>query len=356
MAERWFTPLCRTPLGLIQNGPGRDSPDKQLLKRHPVSMSWAVKPAPTGRKHHVSIKTFYQEQQKHRQMRRRFVRHFHNGVKEKRLFDREWAWSSFSLLVVFRWPSGSFAQQYIHTSGQSCHMSLDSLDSCDFIHANHFKIKNHIRQTYATNKDIFLLRSVYKVWQPTREVSGCLNSESKCDVALRLEYIEVTKWPQSVRLHDTWENRITVLVRLWWDFLTHVYTLVWLKSDRIGFLIVGLKHLDYLIDSCITPACICSIRSDRISAFCAGSRFFSRGREPEVEGWRRRWRWWRRRWWRRWRRRCLSSEITARKSANVHLVGVIMIHYIQMYKHVASSRSLYTIFHECRGSLLLLVT
>ena len=41
----------------------------------------------------------------------------------------------------------------------------------------------------------------------------------------------------------------------------HVYTLVWLKSDQIGFLIVGLKLLDYSIDSRITLACIRSIRS-----------------------------------------------------------------------------------------------
>ena len=38
-------------------------------------------------------------------------------------------------------------------------------------------------------------------------------------------------------------------------FKMHVYTLAWLKSDRIRFLIVGLKHADYLIDSRITPAC-----------------------------------------------------------------------------------------------------
>ena len=47
-----------------------------------------------------------------------------------------------------------------------------------------------------------------------------------------------------------------------WIFKMHVYTLVWIKSDQIGFLIVGLKHLDYSIDSCITPACIHSIRLD----------------------------------------------------------------------------------------------
>ena len=34
----------------------------------------------------------------------------------------------------------------------------------------------------------------------------------------------------------------------------HVYTLVWLKSDQIGFLIVELKHPDYSIDSGINPA------------------------------------------------------------------------------------------------------
>ena len=44
----------------------------------------------------------------------------------------------------------------------------------------------------------------------------------------------------------------------------HVYTLVWLKSDWIGFLIVELKHPDYPIDSRITPACIRSSGSDRI--------------------------------------------------------------------------------------------
>ena len=46
----------------------------------------------------------------------------------------------------------------------------------------------------------------------------------------------------------------------------HVYTLVWLKSDQIGFLIVELKYPDYSIDSHITPACIRSSGSDRIFA------------------------------------------------------------------------------------------
>ena len=55
----------------------------------------------------------------------------------------------------------------------------------------------------------------------------------------------------------------------------HAYSLVWLKSDRIRFLIVGLKHLIYSIDSRITPACICSIRLDSDFTFCAGSILFS---------------------------------------------------------------------------------
>ena len=105
----------------------------------------------------------------------------------------------------------------------------------------------------------------------------------------------------------------------------HVYTWVWLKSDRTGFLIVGLKHLDYSIDSRITHACIHSIRLDSDFAFCAGSRFFSQGREPEVEG---------------WQRQCLSSEITASKSAIVHLVCVIIMYTIyEMYKDKALSCS-----------------
>ena len=76
-------------------------------------------------------------------------------------------------------------------------------------------------------------------------------------------------------------------------------------------------------------------------AFCAGLRFFSRGCEPKVEGWR-------------W---CLSSQTTTSKSTIVHLVCVIIMYTIyKMFKDVASSCSLYAIFLECRGSLLLLVT
>ena len=66
-----------------------------------------------------------------------------------------------------------------------------------------------------------------------------------------------------------------------------------------------------------------------------GSRFSSRGCEPEVEG-------------RRWR---LPSKITASKSTIVHLVCVIITYTIyKMYKDVASPRSLNAIFLACRGS------
>ena len=54
----------------------------------------------------------------------------------------------------------------------------------------------------------------------------------------------------------------------------HVYTLVWLKSDQIGFLKVELKHLDYTIDSCITPACLRSIRLDQILRSAQVRNFF----------------------------------------------------------------------------------
>ena len=115
-----------------------------------------------------------------------------------------------------------------------------------------------------------------------------------------------------------------------------VYTLVGALSpikigpDQISH---RLKHLDYSIDSRITRACIRSIRLDSDFAFCTGLRFFSRDREPEVEG----------------RRRHLSSELITSKSAIVHLVCVIIMYAIyEMYKDVASSCSLYAIFLECR--------
>ena len=78
---------------------------------------------------------------------------------------------------------------------------------------------------------------------------------------------------------------------------------------RFRFLIVRLKHPDYSIDSHITSACIRSIRSDRILRSAQAQDFLA-GRELEVDG---------------QRRRRLSSEITDRKSAIVHLVCVIIM-------------------------------
>ena len=115
-------------------------------------------------------------------------------------------------------------------------------------------------------------------------------------------------------------------------FKMHVYTLVWLKSDRSKFLIVVLKHLDCLIDSHITPACIRSIRFDQIFAFCAGSRFF-----PGP--------------WAGSRRTAASFLWNHHKQeVIVHLVCVIIVYTIyQMYKDVVSPCSSYAIFLECRG-------
>ena len=65
----------------------------------------------------------------------------------------------------------------------------------------------------------------------------------------------------------------------------HAYNLVWLKSDRIGFFIVELKHPDYSIDSRITPACIRSSGLDRIlrSAQVQDFSLFSVALLPLVE-------------------------------------------------------------------------
>ena len=99
---------------------------------------------------------------------------------------------------------------------------------------------------------------------------------------------------------------------------------------------VELKHPDYSIDSRVTPACIRSSGSDRILRSAQARDFFLGGLESEVD--------------RRQRRR-LSSEITARKSAIVHLACVIIMYTIYVtHKDVASSRSSYAIFLECRGS------
>ena len=87
-----------------------------------------------------------------------------------------------------------------------------------------------------------------------------------------------TSSSRSLCLHDTQANRITVIVYELIDYeqicKMHVYTLVWLKSDRIRFLIVELKHPDYSIDSRITPACIRSIRSDQILRSAQAQDFF----------------------------------------------------------------------------------
>ena len=57
-------------------------------------------------------------------------------------------------------------------------------------------------------------------------------------------------------------------------FKMHIYTLVWLKSGRIRFLTVGLKHLDYSTDSCITPARVRSIELDWILLSVQARDFF----------------------------------------------------------------------------------
>ena len=115
-------------------------------------------------------------------------------------------------------------------------------------------------------------------------------------------------------------------------FKMHVYILVWLKSDQIGFLIVGLKHLDYSTASRITRACIHSIRLDLDFVFCTGSRFFFPG--PWAES-----------------RRTVAVAASflqnhcKQECYTVHLVCVIIMCTIyEMYKVVASSCSSYAIF------------
>ena len=60
-------------------------------------------------------------------------------------------------------------------------------------------------------------------------------------------------------------------------FKMHVCTLVWLKSDRIGFLIVGLKHPDYwlivtLLLHVYAPSdLIWILRSAQVSDFFPGA-------------------------------------------------------------------------------------
>ena len=112
-----------------------------------------------------------------------------------------------------------------------------------------------------------------------------------------------------------------------------LYTLVWLKSDRIGFLIVGLKHLDSSIDTRVALLLHVYVPSDRVG-FCVLCRFkiFFPGLWPGS------------------RRAGAFLKITTSKSAIVHLVCVIVMYTIyEMYKEVASSRSSFAIFLEFRG-------
>ena len=138
-----------------------------------------------------------------------------------------------------------------------------------------------------------------------------------------------------MHLHDSREKQIIGLVRS--DdriFKMHVYILVWLKSDQIG--IHSQIKTRRLFDWEPHYSCMYMFRQIGSDfAFCAGSRFFSRSCEPEVEG---------------QQLRRLSSKITASKSATVHLVCVIIMYTIyEMYKDVASSCSSCAILLECWG-------
>ena len=61
----------------------------------------------------------------------------------------------------------------------------------------------------------------------------------------------------------------------------HVYTLVKLKSNRIGLLIVELRPLENLINSRVKRACT---EWDGLCIELRSAHAFSRNREPEVEG------------------------------------------------------------------------
>ena len=111
-----------------------------------------------------------------------------------------------------------------------------------------------------------------------------------------------------------------------------IYTpyIVWLKSDRMGILIVGLIHLDDSIDNRITPACIRSIGSDfcilhRLKIFFPGPWARSRRTMAAASFLQNN---------RKQERHCASSL------CNYH------VHIYEMYKDVASSRSSYAIFLE----------
>ena len=120
-----------------------------------------------------------------------------------------------------------------------------------------------------------------------------------------------------------------------WIFKMHVYTLVWLKSDQIGFLIVELKHPDYSIDSGITPACIRSSGLDQILR-SVQVRDFSPG--P----------------WAGSRRAAGAASFLRNHCKKEHpsapICVIILFTIYEVCKDVASSRSSYTIFLKCRGS------
>ena len=109
-------------------------------------------------------------------------------------------------------------------------------------------------------------------------------------------------------------------------FLRCMYTP---DPDRIGFLIVELKHPDYSIDSCITSACIRSSGSDRI-LHSAQARDFYLG--P---------------WAGSRRTAAATSFLRNHRKKECHCAPSLCNY------HVALSRSSYAIFLECRGSCLI---
>ena len=120
----------------------------------------------------------------------------------------------------------------------------------------------------------------------------------------------------------------------------HAYNLVGLKSDRTGSLIVGLRPLDYLIDSRIIHARIHSIGLESDFAFCACSTFYSRDFEPELEA-------------------PLSVSVFPPKSPNARapLCICLCIYHVNHTQNVQGCSFIlysYVIFLECRLSLILL--
>ena len=116
----------------------------------------------------------------------------------------------------------------------------------------------------------------------------------------------------------------------------HVYTLVWLKSDQIRFLIVELKHPHYSIDSGITPACIRSSGSDWIW-HSAQARDFSPG--PWVGS-------------RRTAALATFLQNHCKKERHCAPVCVIIMYTIyEVYKDVASSRTASFLNAEAAGDV-----